>query len=101
MIPRRRTRTGLAAWIRYRFDETMSRGPVRLLGWLFFFTFLSVVAIVLGLQAAGAFPVSEEGATDGFWSMTWRGVVTSFGGPRWSTAWRAAGCSSPACSSSG
>jgi len=71
----------LRLWLRYRFDETVSRGPWRLLGWMFLLTFLTVVGIVLALHLVGAVPEADDGVERGFWSTTWNAILISFAGP--------------------
>jgi voltage-gated potassium channel Kch len=63
--------------LRYRFDNTMARGPVALIGWLFLVSVLMIVVITAVVIAAGLAPnlAGEDGKEPGFLKVAWAGLM--------------------------
>ena len=64
--------------LRYSFDNSMSRGPIALIGWLFLASALIifVIALIVWLTGAG-FQVDEQGNKTyyNFWDLSWMGLM--------------------------
>jgi len=63
--------------LRYRFDNTMARGPVALIGWLFLVSVLMIAAISAAVIAAGLQGnLAGEGKENpGFLDVAWAGLM--------------------------
>ena len=63
--------------MRYRFDNTMSKGPVALIGWLFVASVLLIALISLVVVATGMDQelVGEDGRRPGFMKVAWAGLM--------------------------
>jgi ion channel POLLUX/CASTOR len=64
--------------LRYRFDNSMSRGPIALIGWLFLASALIIFAIALIVWLTGVgFQVDEQGNKTyyNFWDLSWMGLM--------------------------
>ncbi len=61
--------------LRYRFDQTMARGPASLILWLFLITALFVSASAGLLIAADLIPKPEDGGDVGFVSALWMALM--------------------------
>ncbi len=61
--------------LRYRFDNTMSRGPVALIGWLFLASAVLIVAITIVVTVLGIGPTDESGQPLGFLETIWFGLM--------------------------
>ncbi|MCC6906079.1 MAG: NAD-binding protein [Anaerolineae bacterium] len=57
--------------LRYQFDNTMSAGPIALIGWLSLLTLTLVVAVALVVVATGVGPQAEDGSRLPFGQMVW------------------------------
>jgi voltage-gated potassium channel Kch len=56
--------------LRYRFDNTMSRGPAAMIGWLFLLSVLMIVAVSVFVQLTRQVPVADDRPI-GFGSLLW------------------------------
>ena len=61
--------------LRYRFDQTMARGPASLILWLFLITALFVTAAAGLLIAADLIPKPDDGGDVGFVSALWMALM--------------------------
>src|SRR3712207_1510560 len=62
--------------LRYHFDNTMARGPVALIGWLFVVSVLMIAAIAGIVIAAGLQAnLAEDGENLGFMEVAWAGLM--------------------------
>ncbi|HEU4562841.1 MAG TPA: hypothetical protein VFS20_33735 [Longimicrobium sp.] len=62
--------------LRYHFDNTMARGPVALIGWLFVVSVLMIAAIAGIVIAAGLQAnLAEDGENLGFLEVAWAGLM--------------------------
>lgn len=57
--------------LRYRFDNTMSRGAIALIGWLFLASAALVAIVTAVVVAAGVGPVDDDGTPQGFGAIAW------------------------------
>ena len=65
----------LADRLRYRFDQTMARGPTSLILWLFLITALFVCASAGLLIAADLIPKPEDGGDVGYVAAIWMALM--------------------------
>jgi ion channel POLLUX/CASTOR len=68
-------RITLSQRLRYQFDNTMSRGPVALIGWLFLASAAMIVLVTLVALLAGIGPREEDGTRSGFLDTLWFGLM--------------------------
>jgi voltage-gated potassium channel Kch len=61
--------------LRYQFDNTMTKGPVALIGWLFILSAVMIVIISLIVVATGISPLQEGGTRLGFWEVAWMSLM--------------------------
>src|SRR3954447_12204278 len=58
--------------LRYEFDNTMSRGPIALIGWLFLLSLLLIIVAAIVLVLTGVAPAADNSnAQPGFLSLLW------------------------------
>ncbi len=57
--------------LRYRFDNTMSKGAAALIGWLFLVSLVMIVLFSAVVVLSGAAPAGEGGEQPGFLSLLW------------------------------
>lgn len=60
--------------LRYRFDNTMSRGPVALIGWLFVMSAAIIGALSLVVYATNLVPAADGSRPD-FWHVVWMALM--------------------------
>jgi len=65
----------LSARVRYWFDNTMSKGPIALIGWLFLLSVVIIVAIALVVQVTQIAPLGESGERIGFLRVVWMSMM--------------------------
>jgi voltage-gated potassium channel Kch len=61
--------------LRYQFDNTLSKGPIALIGWLFLLSAALISVISLVVVIAGIGPPQDDGAPLGFWQVEWMGLM--------------------------
>ncbi len=61
--------------LRYRFDNTMSRGAVALIGWLFALSVLLVLVVSLVVVLTGIAPAAEDGQPLSFMQVAWMSLM--------------------------
>jgi voltage-gated potassium channel Kch len=61
--------------LRYQFDNTLSKGTIALIGWLFVISVLLIVVISLIVFVAGVGPLQENGERLGFLDLAWMGLM--------------------------
>lgn len=61
--------------LRYKFDNTMSRGTIALIGWLFLLSAVVIVVISLIVFAAGITPINEDGTSPSFIEIIWMSLM--------------------------
>jgi voltage-gated potassium channel Kch len=61
--------------LRYRFDNTMSRGTVALIAWLFVLSVILIVIVSLVVVVAGIAPVGENGRPLSFPEIAWMSLM--------------------------
>lgn len=57
--------------LRYRFDNTMSRGPAAMIGWLFLLSVLMIVAVSVFVQLTRQVPLAADDRPIGFGGLLW------------------------------
>ncbi|SMB80348.1 CASTOR/POLLUX-related putative ion channel [Deinococcus hopiensis] len=57
--------------LRYRFDNSMARGPGAMIGWLFLVSVLLIVLVSLFVQVTGQVPSGEDHKPIGFGGLLW------------------------------
>lgn len=62
-------------WLRYRFDNTMSRGPIALIGWLAAVSVALIFLITLLVLIFGIGPKDDVGTSLGFFDTMWYGLM--------------------------
>lgn len=61
--------------LRYRFDNTMSKGPIALIAWLFLLS-LGVIIVISGLVVlSGIAPAADDGSRPGFIQVAWMSLM--------------------------
>lgn len=63
--------------LRYQFDNTMSRGPIALIGWLFIISAALVIIFATLVYMTGIAPVPEGAVRPGFVSLLWSSLLHS------------------------
>ncbi len=63
--------------LRYQFDNTMSRGPIALIGWLFLISAALVFIFALLVWSSGIAPTPDGGTQPGFVSLLWSSLLHS------------------------
>jgi ion channel POLLUX/CASTOR len=61
--------------LRYQFDNTMSKGPIALIGWLFVLSVILIVAISVFVLVTGTAPAADDGRRPGFIEIAWMGLM--------------------------
>src|SRR5215208_5288858 len=61
--------------LRYQFDNTLSRGPIAIIGWLVGISIILITLISLIVVAAGIGPPGAEGAPLSFWQAEWTSLM--------------------------
>lgn len=61
--------------LRYQFDNTMSKGPIALIGWLGIVSVVMIFIISLIVVITGIAPEQEDGAAIGLIQMMWMGLM--------------------------
>lgn len=62
--------------LRYQFDNTMSKGVIALIGWLFLLSAILIVIVSLIVLVSGIGPTQEDGgASPGFLEMAWMSLM--------------------------
>src|SRR5262249_21752734 len=61
--------------LRYKFDETMSRGTVALILWLFLLSLAVIVLISTIDVVTGIAPAGDNGQKPGFMQLAWMGLM--------------------------
>jgi voltage-gated potassium channel Kch len=61
--------------LRYQFDNTMSRGTVALIGWLFIVSAMMILCISVVVIVAGIAPTLADGSSQNFWEVTWMSMM--------------------------
>ena len=57
--------------LRYRFDNTMSRGPAAMIGWLFLLSVLMIIAVSVFVQLTRQVPLAADDRPIGFGGLLW------------------------------
>ncbi len=68
-------RTTLFDRLRYRFDNTMSGGPIVLIGWLSVLSLLLIVVVSGIVVLLGVAPAQEDGSPLGFLQIAWMSLM--------------------------
>jgi voltage-gated potassium channel Kch len=61
--------------VRYAFDNTMSRGPIALIGYLAVLSAVIILAVSLFVLATGVAPADEGGERPGLLGLVWAGLM--------------------------
>lgn len=61
--------------LRYQFDNTMSKGTIAIIGWLFLLSAILIVIVSLIVFFTGIGPTQENGAPPGFLELAWMGLM--------------------------
>ena len=61
--------------LRYQFDNTMSRGTVALIGWLFIVSAMMIICISVVVIVAGMAPTLADGSPQNFWEVIWMSMM--------------------------
>jgi ion channel POLLUX/CASTOR len=64
--------------LRYRFDNSMSRGPIALIGWLFLASAVVIFTVAFVVWATGiGVQIDDKGERSyfNFWQLTWMGLM--------------------------
>lgn len=62
---------------RYFFDNTLARGPIAIIGWLFALSVVLILIAALLVSISGAYPERNDGTPMGFLEVTWLGLMHS------------------------
>lgn len=68
-------RITFANQLRYQFDNTMSRGTIALIGWLFIVSAVMIICISVVVLVAGIAPTSEDGSRLSFLEVIWMSMM--------------------------
>ncbi|MFN8454022.1 MAG: potassium transporter TrkA [Anaerolineae bacterium] len=61
--------------LRYQFDNTMSRGTIALIGWLFLLSAVVIIVISFIVFVTGITPTGEDGASPSFIEIIWMSLM--------------------------
>ncbi|MBI1876973.1 MAG: potassium transporter TrkA, partial [Chloroflexi bacterium] len=61
--------------LRYEFDNTMSRGTIALIGWLFLLSAILIVLVSLIVLVTGIGPTQEDGSQFSFLDLAWMALM--------------------------
>src|SRR3954447_22471793 len=61
--------------LRYWFDNTMSRGTVALIAWLFLVSTAMIFAMAMLVKLTGIAPAAEDGTRPGLFALAWSGLM--------------------------
>lgn len=65
----------LADRLRYHFDNTMSKGTIALIGWLFILSAILIIVVSLVVFFTGVTPVQEGSPPPGFLEIAWMSLM--------------------------
>ncbi len=57
--------------LRYQFDNTMSKGAIALIGWLFIVSVVMIICTSLVVISSGMAPAPADGSNLNFWEVIW------------------------------
>lgn len=61
--------------LRYQFDNTMSKGAIALIGWLFIVSMVMILCTSLVVIIGGLAPAPAEGGSLSFWEVIWMSAM--------------------------
>src|SRR5262245_3777995 len=61
--------------LRYKFDNTMSKGPVALIAWLFLLSLAVILVLSAIVLLAGIAPAGDDGSKPGFIQIAWMSLM--------------------------